>query len=213
MRLCQPGAQLLRQLDRLIRLQAADALHQGGDVLPVNELHSEEGDAVGIADVEDPADVRMGDLARDAHLAVELRQVLGIASAQNGKELQCNCLPEAQIIRAINLSHAAVPDLGDDAVPFRKHRAGHEAGLRRQARLRRCRGRRSRRGRSEFLRRLSGCGLNRCFTAATESAALRDFRCTWRTSHGCPLVPFAMRTLQSERPEVAVIIFNRHGGG
>lgn len=46
--------------------------------------------------VRDAADVGMRDLPRDAHLAVELRQVLGIASPQGGKELQRDRLPEPQ---------------------------------------------------------------------------------------------------------------------
>ena len=76
----QPGAELPRDLERLVRRQPADPPQQRGEVLAVHELHRQEEVALGLADVVDAAHRRVRDLARDAHLAVEAREPLAVAS-------------------------------------------------------------------------------------------------------------------------------------
>ena len=59
----QTGAELPRDLHRLVLRQAADAAQQRRQVLAVDVLHREEVLAVDLADVVDAADVGVGDLA------------------------------------------------------------------------------------------------------------------------------------------------------
>ena len=60
--------------------QAPDAAQERGQVLPVHELHREEGVALGLVDVPDAADGRVGDLTRHAHLAEEALEPVGVAA-------------------------------------------------------------------------------------------------------------------------------------
>ena len=68
------GAELARELDRLVLRDAADAAEQRRQVLAVDVLHREEAAAVGVAEVVEPADVLVRDLPRDAQLVVKLRE-------------------------------------------------------------------------------------------------------------------------------------------
>ena len=68
------GAQLPRDLDRLVLRNASDAAEQRREILAVDVLHREEAAAVGVAEVVQAADVLVRHLARDAQLVVELRQ-------------------------------------------------------------------------------------------------------------------------------------------
>ena len=52
----QPGAQLMGDVDDLLRGQPADAAEKRGQVLASNELHRKEDPALGLADVEDATD-------------------------------------------------------------------------------------------------------------------------------------------------------------
>ncbi len=72
------GAELVRELERLVLRQPSDAPQQRGQVLAVHVLHRHERQAVGLADVVHATDVLVGDLSREAHLVVELREAHGI---------------------------------------------------------------------------------------------------------------------------------------
>ena len=72
------GAQLARELDRLVLRDPADASQQRGEVLAVDVLHREEAAAVGFAEVVEADDVLVRDLAGDAQLVVELRELVGV---------------------------------------------------------------------------------------------------------------------------------------
>ena len=73
------------------------------------------------------ADVRVRHLPRHARLGVQLRQARGITVDRLRQELQGDLLAELQIIRAINLSHAALAEAADDPVPVVEQRARLEA--------------------------------------------------------------------------------------
>ena len=62
-------AQLPPDVDDLLRRQAADAAQQRREIFAADQLHGEKDHALGFADVEDAADSRVGDLAREPHLA------------------------------------------------------------------------------------------------------------------------------------------------
>ena len=68
------GAELPRDLHRLVLRQPADPAQQRRQVLAVDVLHRQEAVAVGLAEVVEAADVLVRDLPRDAQLVVEARE-------------------------------------------------------------------------------------------------------------------------------------------
>ena len=119
----QAGADLARDLDGLVLGQAADAAEQRGEVLAVHELHGEEVLPLRLADVVDAADGGMGDLAGRAHLVVEPIAPAGVVGQGLGQELEGHRLAEPQVVRAVDLAHAAAAEQGDDAVAVGEQRA------------------------------------------------------------------------------------------
>ena len=63
-----------------------------------------------------PADVRVRDLARDAHVVVESCQRRRVGRRRCRQELQGDRLPERQVIGAIHLAHSTAAEEPDDAV-------------------------------------------------------------------------------------------------
>ena len=107
----QAGAQLPRDLDRLVRRQPADAAEQGGEVLAVDVLHRQEVLAVGLADVVDAADVGVRDLPRDAApRRGNAAQRARVGAQRLGQELQRHRLAEREVVGAVDLAHAAPPE-------------------------------------------------------------------------------------------------------
>ena len=127
------GAQLPRELDRLVLRDAADAAEQRGQILAVHVLHRQEAAAVGVAEVVEPADVLVRHLARDAQLVVELRQAAIVGRDAAGQELQRDRLIERQVVGAIHFAHAAASEQGDEPIAAGDDRAGRE-GARRKGR-------------------------------------------------------------------------------
>ena len=119
----EPGAELARDLERLVRRQPADAPQQRGEVLAVHVLHREEVLAVDLADVVDAADVGMRDLARDAHLGVEALEAVLLRSESPRQELQRDRLAELQVVGAVDLAHAAAAEQADDPVALGEDRS------------------------------------------------------------------------------------------
>jgi hypothetical protein len=68
-RRCKTRAQLPPDVDNLLRRQAADAAQQRREIFAADQFHGEKDHALGFADVEDATDGRVGNLAREAHLA------------------------------------------------------------------------------------------------------------------------------------------------
>ena len=106
--------------------QVADPLQERREVLAVHVLHREEVAALDLADVVDAADVRVRDLAREAHLGVEAREERLVVRDRLRQELQGDGLAELQVVGAVDLAHPALAEEADDAVALAEHRAGRE---------------------------------------------------------------------------------------
>ena len=116
----KPGAHLAGNLEGLVRWQVPDAAQQGGQVFAVHVLHGEELQAVGFADIEDAADVGMGNLAGDADFAVEARHGRAILGDGFRQEFQRHRLAELEVFGAIDFAHGAASGHGHDAVAVLK---------------------------------------------------------------------------------------------
>ena len=80
------------------------------EVLAVDVLHRQKGMSLDLADVVDAADVRVGDLARDANLGAESRELAVAGGDRVGQELQRDRLAEDEVIRAVDLAHPATAE-------------------------------------------------------------------------------------------------------
>ena len=119
----QAGAQLAGDVDDLLGRQPADAPEQRREVLAAHELHREEDLAVGLADVEDPADRRMRDLPRESHFVEDALARLG---ARRVDQLQRDRRLEHEVVGAPDVAHAAAADPRDHPVAAGEHVAGRE---------------------------------------------------------------------------------------
>lgn len=78
--------------------------------LVINELHREEVESFYLANVIDPADIRMRDLPCDTHLIVEARKCRAIKSDGFGQEFEGDGLFQLEVFGFIDLSHAAATE-------------------------------------------------------------------------------------------------------
>ena len=81
---------------------------------------------VDVADVVDPADVRVRDAKRHAHLAQEPIQAFLIALEAGRQELQRDRLAELEVVGAVDLAHPAASQQSDHAVAAGNDRTGQE---------------------------------------------------------------------------------------
>lgn len=123
---------------RLLDRQPAAPLEPRRERLPLEQLHGQEDDRrpIGlgvVADVEDPADVRVGDLARQVDLALEAvdRPLLG--GDRRVHRLERDPLAQVAVLRLVDLAHAAAREEADDPVAAGEDGAGLEDGGRRGA--------------------------------------------------------------------------------
>ena len=123
----EAGAQLARDFQGLVRGQTADAAHQRPEVFAIHVFHGQELHAVEFADVVNPADVGMGDLARDANLVAEALERARVPGGSLRKKLQRDRLAEFEVGGAIDFAHAAPAEQGDDAIALEQQRARREA--------------------------------------------------------------------------------------
>ncbi|HEV2764706.1 MAG TPA: hypothetical protein VGV38_17130, partial [Pyrinomonadaceae bacterium] len=123
----QARAQLPPNLHRLVGRQPPETLQDRGQLLAAHELHRKEVLPLGLADVVDAADVSVRHLPREAHLLVEARERRAVARDALGQELQRDRLLELQVVRAVDLAHAAATQEADDAVAPGEHRPRDEA--------------------------------------------------------------------------------------
>ena len=112
----QPRANFTGRLHGLICWQTADTRQQRRQIFAVHILHGEERRAPEFADIVDAADVRVRNLARDAHLAMEALQQPLVARGFLGKKLERHRLPQHQIGGTIDFAHAAAAQQVNDAV-------------------------------------------------------------------------------------------------
>jgi hypothetical protein len=74
---------------------------------PSRKVHRQKKNSVRLANVEDAANVRMGNLAGVADLGMQTRERCGVPGQLFGKKLHGDDLAEPQIFGAVNLAHAA----------------------------------------------------------------------------------------------------------
>ena len=122
----EAAAELARDVEGLVGGKPADAPHERGEVLAVDELHREEQVVLGLGHVVDAADRRVRDLARQPHLAVEPLESVRLRADAAGQELEGDRLVEAQVVGAVDLAHPAAADQADDAVAAGQHHARYE---------------------------------------------------------------------------------------
>ena len=128
------GAELARDVDRLVRRQAPDAAQQRRQVLAVDVFHGEKAAAVGVAQVVEAADVLVRHLAREAQLGVELGEARGVGGDAGGQELEGDRLLEREVFGAVDLAHAAAAEQRHQPVARR-----HDCPRRKRSRSRRSR--------------------------------------------------------------------------
>ena len=109
----QRGGEALRDLDDLGGGQRARAFEASRQVLAFDQLHGEKRSAGVVADVVDPADGRMGDLAREPHL---LHQPLAQQSVGAMQDLERDGLPQHAVVHGVDLAHAARAERPLDAI-------------------------------------------------------------------------------------------------
>jgi len=103
----EAGAQLPRDLDRLVLREAPDPAQERREVFPIDVFHREEVMPVRLGRVIDPTNVWMGDLARGAHLVQETLQSLGVLVESGRQEFESHRLTELEIVRPVDLTHPA----------------------------------------------------------------------------------------------------------
>jgi hypothetical protein len=84
--------------------------------LAVNQLHDEKGGAVVIADIEERADVGVGELREGTRFAVEPLAQLRVGGERTGQHLDRDGPIEPRIAGLVDLAHAAGADGRDDLV-------------------------------------------------------------------------------------------------
>ncbi len=104
------GTELARELECLVRRQAADPPEQRGEILAVDVLHREEVLPVDVADVVDAAHVRMRDLPGEPDFLMEAGQPVGAVHDLPRQELESDGLPELQVFGSIDFAHAAAAE-------------------------------------------------------------------------------------------------------
>ena len=102
--LVSAGAELPRDLDRLVLRDPADAAEQRREILAVHVLHREDAAAVRVAEVVETADVLVRHLARDAELVVKLPEPRIVRGDARREELQRDRLVEGEVVRAVHLA-------------------------------------------------------------------------------------------------------------
>ena len=124
MRRRQPSAKLARDVERLVRRKPPDAPQQGSQIFAVDVLHGEKCLSVDVAHVVHAANIGMRHPPRDPHFVAKTLQQPFVARGFIRQKLQSDCLPQRQIVGAIDLAHAALPQQRDDAIAPRHQPPG-----------------------------------------------------------------------------------------
>jgi hypothetical protein len=123
----EASTNLAGDFDRFVGRKSADAADDRGKIFSVDVLHGEKRRAVGIADIENAADVGMGDLASDANFGMKSSEGGGVLGEDLGKKLDGDKLPECQVFGAVDFAHAAAACQGNDAVTAGDHLSRSES--------------------------------------------------------------------------------------
>ncbi len=117
-----PGVGLRQTLRHLQReLEGAGgregpATDEGGQGLPADQLHGDEGVALRLVDLIDHRDGRVGERGGGLRLLAQAALALGIVLGAGGQDLERPLAAEAVVQGAVDRAHAAVADLGNDRV-------------------------------------------------------------------------------------------------
>ena len=114
----QSRAQLPGHPHRPFLGEAADATEERSQILAVHVLHGEEVVSVHLADVPHAADVRVGNLTRQAHLVEEALPAVCVVAERRRQELERHRLPELHVVCPIDLAHSAAAERRDDPIPI-----------------------------------------------------------------------------------------------
>jgi hypothetical protein len=120
----EPETDLPRDLDRLVARRTAQTPEHGGEILAIDVLHDDEDLIVLRGDVVGAADVRVRDAAGDTDFLAKAVE-LGAARVDAGREeFERDGLVELEVVRAVDLAHAALAQEADDAVARAEASAG-----------------------------------------------------------------------------------------
>ena len=125
----EAGANLPRDLESLVGGQAADAAQQRSKVFPIHIFHREKGLAVGLADVEDAADVGMGHLARHADFVVNRARRRFVPSEDCGRNFSATVWPRFISSARYTSPMPPLPSRRNDAIAIGERGTGNVAML------------------------------------------------------------------------------------
>ncbi len=120
-------ADLAGDLGCLITRQPSDPSQEQGQILTIDKFHREKMQPFRLADVVNPADVRMRNLTGDPHLILKPGENRSIESYRFGEKLESDDLLQLEILRLINLAHPAAPEKADDPIAVAEHCARDES--------------------------------------------------------------------------------------
>ena len=123
------GAEMARDVERFVGRKPSDAAQQRSEILAVDILHGEKCLAVDLAHVIHAANIGMGHSPRHSHFVAKAFEQPLIAGGFVGKKLHRDGLAERQIVRAVDLAHAAFAQQSDDAVARRDQPSGKESAF------------------------------------------------------------------------------------
>jgi hypothetical protein len=103
----QSRAELSRNFQRFVGREPADAPQKGSQVFAIDILHGEKRVPVDLPDVINAANIGMRNSPCHSHFVAKAFQQSLIAGGFVGKKLHSDRLSERQIIRTIDLAHAA----------------------------------------------------------------------------------------------------------
>ena len=122
----QPGGDVDGQPQQFVERQAA-ADHASAERRAVDQLHGDEDAAAGFADVVHGDDVRIAQCRDDAGL---LQQPPAVGVAAGVQHLQRHVAAQPRVASAIDLTHAAGAEQGDDLVRAEPGAAGESHACR-----------------------------------------------------------------------------------
>ena len=125
----QAGAELARDVERFVAGQASDAPQQRRQIFTVDIFHGEEGVAVDVSHVIDAANVGMRNPARDSHFIAKALLQAFVARGFVGKKLQGHGLSQGEIVSAVDFTHAAFAQQGDNPVAAGQQAARQKTAL------------------------------------------------------------------------------------
>ena len=111
----EPFRHLQGQVEGAGRLQGT-AAQEGRQRLPPDQLHGDEGEALGLVDLVDDRDGGVGEGGRGLGLLAQPALALRVVLGTGGQDLEGHLPAQSGIHRAVDRAHAALADLPDDLV-------------------------------------------------------------------------------------------------